>query len=166
MTSKLKSAFITGGSKGIGYAVAQSLIEEGYRVTITSRDQQEIEAAAQQLGEGTRGVVCDVRDLAAVDAAVKGHAEAFGGLDVLFVNAGVGKFAPIQDLSAEDWQAVIDTNLTGAFFTVKAAVPYLKDSQGYVITLFEPRRKKSVRRRRSLQRFQIWPQRPLRSDDA
>ncbi|AWN24059.1 short-chain dehydrogenase [Deinococcus irradiatisoli] len=135
MTSKFKSAFVTGGSKGIGYATAQALVEEGYRVTITSRDQKEIETAAQKLGEGTRGVVCDVRDFASVQQAIQGHAEAFDGLDVLFVNAGVGKFAPIQDLSAEDWQAVIDTNLTGAFFTVKAAVPYLKESQGYVITL-------------------------------
>ncbi len=135
MTSELKSAFITGGSKGIGYATAEALVEEGYRVTITSRDQSEIEAAAEKLGEGTRGVVCDVRDYASVEDALKQHADAFGGLDVLFVNAGVGKFAPIQDLSPEDWQAVIDTNLTGAFFTVKAAVPYLKQSQGYVITL-------------------------------
>lgn len=135
MTSKMKSALITGGSKGIGYATAEALVQEGYRVTITSRNQQEIEAAASQLGEGTRGVVCDVRDLASVEQVTKAHAEAFGGLDVLFVNAGVGHFAPIQDLSAEDWQAVIDTNLTGAFFTVKAAIPYLKDSHGYVITL-------------------------------
>ena len=135
MTSNKKSAFITGGSKGIGYATAEALVREGYRVTITSRDQAEIEAAARQLGEGTRGVVCDVRDYAAVQSAINGHGEAFGNLNVLFVNAGVGNFAPIQDLSAEDWQAVIDTNLTGAFFTVKAAVPLLEKSQGYVITL-------------------------------
>ncbi|AZI42719.1 SDR family oxidoreductase [Deinococcus psychrotolerans] len=135
-----KSAFITGGSKGIGYSTAEALLKEGYGVTITSRDQSEIEAAAQrlnsqQLGESARGVVCDVRDLSSLEGAMKAHAEAFGGLDVLFVNAGVGKFAPIQDMSAEDWQAVIDTNLTGAFFTVKAAIPYLKESHGYVITL-------------------------------
>ncbi|WP_420595650.1 SDR family oxidoreductase [Deinococcus sp.] len=135
MTSNKKSAFITGGSKGIGYATAEALVREGYRVTITSRDQAEIEAAARQLGEGTRGVVCDVREYAAVQSAINGHGEAFGNLNVLFVNAGVGNFAPIQDLSAEDWQAVIDTNLTGAFFTVKAAVPLLEKSQGYVITL-------------------------------
>lgn len=134
-TKTQKSAFITGGSKGIGYSAAEALMKEGYAVTITSRDQSEIEAAAQQLGGASRGVVCDVRDLSSLEEAMKAHAEAFGGLDVLFVNAGVGKFAPIQDMSAEDWQAVIDTNLTGAFFTVKAAIPYLKESQGYVITL-------------------------------
>ena len=130
-----KSAFITGGSKGIGYATAEALIKEGYRVTITSRDQQEIDEAARTLGEQARGAVCDVRDLKDLEDAMKAHAGAFGGLDVLFVNAGVGRFAPIQDMSEADWRSVIDTNLTGAFLTVKAAIPYLKESEGYVITL-------------------------------
>ncbi|MFC4455626.1 SDR family oxidoreductase [Deinococcus sonorensis] len=130
-----RSAFITGGSKGIGYATAERLLQDGYTVTITSRSAQEIEAAAGRLGEGARGAVCDVRDFAAVQAAVDAHVEAFGGLDVLFVNAGVGHFAPIQDLTPEQWSEVIDTNLTGAFYTVKAAVPALSRSRGYVITL-------------------------------
>lgn len=133
--SKQKSVFITGGSKGIGYATAQALAAEGYQVTITSRNQQEIEQAAHSIGAGVRGVVCDVRDYAALEKAVAEHVSAFGGLDVLFVNGGVGRFAPIQDLSVEDWQDVIDTNLTGAFFTVKAAIPALSASKGYIITL-------------------------------
>ena len=130
-----KSAFVTGGSKGIGYATAEALIKEGYRVTITSRHQQEIDEAARKLGEQARGAVCDVRDLKDLEDAMQAHAGAFGGLDVLFVNAGVGSFAPIQDMSEADWRSVIDTNLTGAFFTVKAAIPYLKESEGYIITL-------------------------------
>ena len=130
-----KSAFITGGSKGIGYATAEALLKAGYRVTITSRKHDEIEAAAAQLGEGARGAVCDVRDFAAVQAAVDAHVQAFGGLDVLFVNAGLGNFAPVQDLTPEAWSEVIDTNLTGAFFTVKAAIPALTRSKGYVLLL-------------------------------
>ena len=130
-----KSAFITGGSKGIGYATAEALIKEGYCVTITSRNQQEIDEAARKLGEQARGAVCDVRTLKELEDAMKAHAGAFGGLDVLFVNAGVGHFAPVQDMSEADWRSVIDTNLTGAFLTVKAAIPYLKQSEGYVITL-------------------------------
>ncbi|WP_407540649.1 SDR family oxidoreductase [Deinococcus radiomollis] len=130
-----KSAFITGGSKGIGYSTAEALLKAGYRVTITSRKQDEIQAAAQKLGEGARGEVCDVRDFAAVQSAIDAHVAAFGGLDVLFVNAGLGNFAPVQDLTPEAWSEVIDTNLTGAFFTVKAAIPALSRSQGYVILL-------------------------------
>ena len=130
-----KSAFITGGSKGIGYATAQALASAGYRVTITSRHEDEVQAAAAQLGHETRGAVCDVRDFTALQTAVDAHVLAFGGLDVLFVNAGLGNFAPVQDMTPEQWSEVIDTNLTGAFFTVKAAIPALSRSRGYVIFL-------------------------------
>lgn len=130
-----KSAFITGGSKGIGYATAQTLLKVGYQVTVTSRSAQEVQAAAGRLGPGARGEACDVRDFAAVRASIDAHVQAFGGLDVLFVNAGVGQFAPVQDLSVEQWDEVIGTNLTGAFYTVKAAVPALSRSRGYVILL-------------------------------
>ncbi|WP_288403034.1 SDR family oxidoreductase [uncultured Deinococcus sp.] len=135
MTEQKTSAFVTGASKGIGLAVAQALAAEGYAVTLTSRKQDEVEAAAQQVGGGARGVVCDVRDPAAVQSAVDAHVGAFGGLDVLFVNAGVGVFGNVEDLSIEDWQAMIDTNLSGAFYTVKAAIPALKQGGGYIFTL-------------------------------
>lgn len=134
-TTHQKSAFVTGASKGIGFAVARSLAGAGYAVTLTSRDQQEVQAAAREIGWGARGVPCDVRDPQALQAAVDVHVGAFGGLDVLFVNAGVGHFANIEDLSIEQWQAVIDTNLSGAFYTVKAAIPVLKQRGGYVFTL-------------------------------
>lgn len=134
-----RSAFITGGSKGIGYAVAQTLIGAGYGVTITARNEGEVQDAARRLGEQALGVACDVRDAQAVQAAVQAHVDRFGGLDVLLANAGVGRFAPVQDLSLDDWNAVIDTNLTGVFHCVKAAVPHLKAEGekpgGYVITL-------------------------------
>ncbi|MBZ9751394.1 SDR family oxidoreductase [Deinococcus sp. HMF7604] len=130
-----KSAFITGASKGIGEAVARALVAEGYRVTLTSRHQAEIEAVAAALGEGARGVACDVKDPQAVQAAVDAHVQAFGGLDVLFVNAGVGHFASVADLTIEQWQDVIDTNLSGAFYTVKAAIPALSARGGYIFTL-------------------------------
>ncbi|ADV67177.1 SDR family oxidoreductase [Deinococcus maricopensis] len=131
----MKSALITGGSKGIGYATAEALIREGYGVTITARNAAEVEAAAKALGENALGVVCDVRDPQAVQDAVQRHAERFGGLDFLFANAGVGHFAPVQDLTLEQWQQVIDTNLTGVFYSVKFAFEHLKASGGYVITL-------------------------------
>lgn len=130
-----KSAFITGGSKGIGYAVAQALHQAGYQVTITSRNQEEITAAAQSIGANARGCACDVRDPEALKKAVSEHVAAFGELDVLFINAGVGAFDSIFDLSIEDWQRVIDTNLSGAFYTLKAALPAFRQGEGYVFTL-------------------------------
>lgn len=135
MTQTQKSAFITGASKGIGHAVARALIADGYAVTITSRHADEVTQAAAELGGQARGVSCDVRDPHAVQAAVDAHVQAFGGLDVLFVNAGVGHFANVADLSIEQWQAMIDTNLSGAFYTVKAAIPALTERGGYIFTL-------------------------------
>ncbi|MEW6422236.1 MAG: SDR family oxidoreductase [Deinococcota bacterium] len=130
-----KSAFVTGASKGIGLAVARALAGAGYAVTLTSRHQNEVEAAAHQIGHDARGVQCDVRDPQALQQAVDGHVEAFGGLDVLFVNAGLGHFASVADLTVEQWREVIDTNLSGAFYTVKAALPALKRRGGYIFTL-------------------------------
>lgn len=129
------SAFVTGASKGIGYEVARALAEAGYAVTLTSRDEAEIGEAARKIGGAARGVVCDVRDPQALVQAVDGHVDAFGGLDVLFVNAGVGNFANVADMSIQDWQDVIDTNLSGAFYTVKAGLPALKKRGGYIFTL-------------------------------
>ncbi|MCD0166988.1 SDR family oxidoreductase [Deinococcus sp. 12RED42] len=133
--STKKSALITGASKGIGLSVARALIADGYAVTITSRNAAEIAQVAAELGAGARGVACDVKDPAAVQAEVDAHVQAFGGLDVLFVNAGVGHFGNIADLSIQEWQDVIDTNLSGAFYTVKAAIPALSQRGGYIFTL-------------------------------
>ena len=116
-----KSAFVTGASKGIGLEVARALAGAGYAATITSRKQGEIEAAAREIGGQARGVVCDVRDPQALQQAVDAHVEAFGGLDVLFVNAGLGHFANVDDMTVEQWQEVIDTNLTSAFLVSRAA---------------------------------------------
>lgn len=133
--STKKSALITGASKGIGLSVARALIADGYAVTITSRNATEIEQVAAELGADARGVACDVKDPAAVQAEVDAHVQTFGGLDVLFVNAGVGHFGNIADLSIQEWQDVIDTNLSGAFYTVKAAIPALSQRGGYIFTL-------------------------------
>ncbi|THF88747.1 SDR family oxidoreductase [Deinococcus sp. KSM4-11] len=134
-TTTGRSAFITGASKGIGYSVAEALARAGYAVTITARSAPEIADAATKIGHGARGVVCDVRDPAALQREVDAHVAAFGGLDVLFVNAGVGNFANVADLTIEQWRDVIDTNLSGAFYTVKAAIPALKVRGGYIFTL-------------------------------
>ena len=134
-----KTALITGGSKGIGFGIAETLIQAGMNVVITARNETQVKEAASSLaGKGTGkalGLVCDVRELEAQQAVVKETLDTFGSLDVLVANAGVGAFAPVEDMSVDDWHKVIDTNLTGAFYSVKACVDALKASEGYVITI-------------------------------
>lgn len=134
-----KNALVTGGSKGIGLAVAEALVAAGMNVAITARNRDEVERAAERLdstGAGNAiGVACDVRDLEQQRSAVEQLVAAFGGLDVVIANAGVGRFASIDELSVDDWHAVVDTNLTGVFYTVKASVDHLKRSSGYLITV-------------------------------
>jgi NAD(P)-dependent dehydrogenase (short-subunit alcohol dehydrogenase family) len=134
-----KTALITGGSKGIGYGIAESLIKEGMNVAITSRHQEGVHEAAAALnktGPGKAlGLVSDVRDFNSQKASVEQTIEAFGGLDLLVANAGLGHFGNIADLTPGQWNDTIDTNLTGVFFSVKAALAALEKSQGYIITI-------------------------------
>ena len=139
MSDKTKVALITGGTKGIGYGIAEMLIKDGMRVAITGRSEDTLREAIQQLNqlkEGhALGVVADVRDFESQQSAVKQVVEQWGVLDVLVANAGVGHFAPIESLTVEQWQETIDINLTGVFYSVKAALPALKKSKGYLITI-------------------------------
>lgn len=139
MALKYKTALITGGTKGIGYGIAQVLINEGFRVAITGRNEETLQESIAQLNrlkDGyALGVVADVRDFESQQKAVDQVVEQWGGLDVLVANAGVGHFAPIETLTAEQWQETIDINLTGVFYSVKAALPALKKSKGYLITI-------------------------------
>lgn len=134
-----KTVLITGGTKGIGYGIAQSLLAAGMKVAITSRSAEAAAKAAQQLDPDNTGkvigIASDVRNYAAQQAAVMQVLQAWGQLDVLIANAGVGHFAPIEDLTPEQWQETIDINLTGVFYSVKAGVEALKASKGYLITI-------------------------------
>ncbi len=134
-----KTALITGGSKGIGFGIAESMLKEGMNVAITSRQQDSADAAIQKLSGVGSGkliaIVADVRDFAAQQNAVAKTVETFGGLDVLIANAGLGHFAPITALTPEQWHETIDTNLTGVFYSVKAAVEALTQSKGYFISI-------------------------------
>lgn len=134
-----KVALITGGSKGIGYGVAESLLKLGMNVAITSRTLEAAEKAADTLENIGSGKVlaleADVRNFESQENAIKKVLETWGQLDVLVANAGVGHFAPIDELSIEDWQATIETNLSGVFYSIKSSLEALKKSQGYVITI-------------------------------
>ncbi|HEX7366287.1 MAG TPA: SDR family oxidoreductase [Pelobium sp.] len=132
---KDKVALITGATKGIGYGVAEALLKLGVKVVITSRSQESADEAAKKLGENAFGIAADVKDFQSQQNAIAKTVEKFGGLDFLIANAGVGHFANIEDLTIEEWKETIDTNLTGVFYSVKAALAELKKTKGYIITI-------------------------------
>jgi len=124
-------ALITGGTRGIGHAVAQRLLARGDRVAVTGTTPSGVARATHALsafsGEPGRvlALECDVRDGASVDRAMHTVVAHFGGIDVLVNNAGVGVGQPIADLSHDEWHRIIDTNLTGVFNCCRAAIPHL-----------------------------------------
>lgn len=133
-----KVAYITGGSKGIGYGIAQMLLSQGIKVGLTSRTLSAAEEAANSLTEDTSqilGLESDVTDADSERKAVSSLIDKFGKLDVLIANAGVGHFASIEELEEDEWKDTIDTNLTGVFNSVKACIPELKKSSGTIITI-------------------------------
>ena len=136
---KNKTVLITGGSKGIGFGVAESLVNEHARVAITGRNKDAVDEAVAKLiamGKGEAiGIVADVRNAQSQQKAVDAVVAKWGSLDVLVANAGIGHFGSIETLSVEEWQETIDTNLTGVFYSIKASLPALKRSRGYIITM-------------------------------
>nr|WP_294899121.1 SDR family oxidoreductase [uncultured Pedobacter sp.] len=132
---KDKVALITGATKGIGYGIAEALLKQGVKVAITSRTQESANEAAKKLGDNVLAIAADVKDFKSQQEAVAKTIEKFGSLDFLIANAGVGHFAAIDELTVEEWKETIDTNLTGVFYSVKAAVDALKKSKGYIITI-------------------------------
>lgn len=133
----MKVAIITGGSKGIGYSVAESLLKEGYCVAITSRNLASANEAASKLvafGD-VLAIEADVKDYQSQQDAINLVIEKWGQIDVLIANAGVGNFASIEELSIEDWNETIDTNLTGVFYSIKASLDAIKKTKGYIFTI-------------------------------
>ncbi|WP_407152100.1 SDR family NAD(P)-dependent oxidoreductase [Bradyrhizobium sp. ORS 86] len=128
-----KTAFITGGNSGIGFATAKLFVAEGAKVVITGRNRETLAAAAKQLGPNALAVAADATDVAALEAAVKQGAEKFGKYDVLFANAGIPGQTPVGGTTLAAFESVIRTNLTGVFFTVQAAAPYLNDGASIIL---------------------------------
>jgi len=121
---KGRTALVTGASRGIGAAVARALAAEGVNLGLASRSGDDLgieHAVAQQT---------DVRDQAALEQLAAATAEAFGGLDILVINAGVGSYGPFLDLPADELEDMIDVNVKGALYSVRAALPYLLEADG------------------------------------
>jgi 3-oxoacyl-[acyl-carrier protein] reductase len=139
MALRYKTAIITGGTKGIGYGIAEALVREGLWVAITGREKGALDRATRKLN-GIRdgsciGIQSDARDFKSQQEVVRQVLEKWDSLDVLIANAGVGNFAPIDQMTVEQWNETIDINLTGVFYSLKACVDALKKSKGYVITI-------------------------------
>lgn len=138
MSLQNKVAYITGGTKGIGYGVAKALIDQGIRVAVSGRKIEDATAAANSLSADNNrvlGLASDVTKLADEKTAIIKILDKWGQLDVVLANAGVGHFAPVDEMTDKDWHRMIDTNLSGVFHTLKASVEALKSSKGYYITL-------------------------------
>ncbi len=130
-----RTAVVTGGSRGIGLAIAEALLAAGANVVITGRDRAHLAEAARQLSQGDRGgrvhvEAADVSQPSQAAAAVGAAVKKFGGLDILINNAGVGVFAPVADMAVDDWQQTIATNLSGVFYCCHAAVPAMRTRGG------------------------------------
>jgi len=131
-----KVAYITGGTKGIGFGIAKALLQNGVKVAISGRDIDAVEKAKDELGnQNVLALQSDVRNFDDERKAVEKIIATYGRLDIVIANAGLGKFAPVDEMSLEDWNVMIDTNLTGAFHTLKATVEQLKQNKGYYFSI-------------------------------
>jgi 3-oxoacyl-[acyl-carrier protein] reductase len=138
-SAKGKVALVTGGSRGIGRAIAASLLKEDFSVVICARRKAELDRALDDLrrsGKNVAGQTCDVRDYDQVSDLFKFVDKTYGGLDILINNAGIGLFANVEEMSPEDWRAVIETNLNSLFYCSHEAIPRMRArGGGYIFNI-------------------------------
>jgi len=130
---KDKVAVVTGGNSGIGLATARAYVREGAKVAITGRSDATLKAAQKELGPDVLAIKADFSKVAEIASAMDRIKERFGRIDALFVNAGIGKFVPFEEVTEEFFDETMATNLKGAFFTVQKAVPLF--SKGAAVVL-------------------------------
>jgi NAD(P)-dependent dehydrogenase (short-subunit alcohol dehydrogenase family) len=128
-----KTALVTGGTTGIGLATAKAFLTEGARVIITGQDEERIEIARRELGGNVSGLRVDVRRIADIEALAAFVAETAGGLDVLFANAGVALFAPLDKVDEDHFDTQFDVNVKGLFFTVQKLAPLLREQSSVIL---------------------------------
>jgi len=142
MTNKLKDkvAVVTGGSRGIGYSIAERLLQEGAKVYICARDakilRQSLEKLRERGGNRVEGMVADVGRYEDCRKLLKAAGEHFGGIDILVNNAGIGIMKPVDQLTPADWDATIQTNLSGVFYCCHEAIPMMRQrGGGYIFNI-------------------------------
>jgi len=128
-----KVAVVTGGNSGIGLASAKRLQDEGALVAISGRSQKTLDEAVKILGKDVLAVQADVSKLADADKLFDAVKKRFGKIDILFVNAGVGKFAPLDTVTEEHYDELFDINTKGAYFTVVKSLPHLNDGASIIL---------------------------------
>jgi len=135
---RIKTAVVTGGTKGIGRAVAKALLERGLRVFVCARNKSDVAASLADLSRSgnVAGETCDMRSEGQVRVMIEECVRLFGGIDVLVNNAGVGMFGPtVEEMEPEDFRQIVETNLNGVFYACHYAIPYLKKSGGYIFNI-------------------------------
>jgi NAD(P)-dependent dehydrogenase (short-subunit alcohol dehydrogenase family) len=125
-----KTVVVTGGNSGMGYATAKKFKELGANVVITGRNRDAVDQAATTLG--VTGIVSDQADLEAIDSLVERVKETFGGVDILFINAGVAAFAPVEQMTEEQFDNIMNVNFRGAFFTLQKFLPILREGASVI----------------------------------
>jgi NAD(P)-dependent dehydrogenase (short-subunit alcohol dehydrogenase family) len=135
-----KIAIVTGGSKGIGRAIAEALVREGIDVCISARKRSEIDETVEALASLKKalaiGIVCDVCDHSQVKALIERTVSEFGGLDILINNAGIGIFSTVEEMSPEDFRSVLETNVFGVYYCCHEAIPFMKQrGGGYIVNM-------------------------------
>lgn len=128
-----KVAVVTGGNSGIGLAAAKRLKDEGARVAISGRSKKTLDEALKILGKDALAVQADVAKLGEIDKLFAAVSEKFGKIDVLFVNAGVAKFVPLNAVTEEHYDEIFDIDAKGAYFTIQKALPYLNDGASIIL---------------------------------
>ena len=128
-----KTAVVTGGNSGIGLATAKRFLAEGARVAISGRNQKTLDEAVKTLGDGVLAVQADTAKLAETEKFLAKTVQKFGKIDVLFINAGVAKFAPLTETPESLFDEQFDINIKGAYFTIQKAVPHLNDGASIIL---------------------------------
>src|SRR5215471_16387946 len=129
-----KVAVVTGGNSGIGLATAKKFAAQGAKVAISGRDRKTLEQAAKEIGPETLAVQGDVTDLSSLDRLFSRVRDRFGSVDALFVNAGVARFAPVAEVTVQQYDELLDTTLKGSYFTVQKALPLLNPGASIILT--------------------------------
>ena len=128
-----KVAVVTGGNSGIGLATAKRFQEEGAKVAISGRNKKTLDEAVKTIGNGVLAIQADVAKLADLDKLYKDVSQKLGKIDVLFVNAGVAKFAPLAETAESAYDEQFDINIKGAYFTIQKALPLLNDGASIIL---------------------------------
>jgi NAD(P)-dependent dehydrogenase (short-subunit alcohol dehydrogenase family) len=128
-----KTALVTGGNSGIGLAAAKMFVREGAMVAITGRDQATLDQAAREIGPNVLALRADVADAEATRQAIRTAGARFGHLDIVLANAGIAGTTPVGDTTAEQFERIMATNVTGVFLTVQAAAPFLAQGASVIL---------------------------------